>query len=61
MAVGRPSISISVSLRTLAQQAQAHYARAIQAQRDGNWAEYGDELRQVGEVLEQLQGMGSQN
>jgi uncharacterized protein len=29
-----------------------HYRRAMQAQRDNNWALYGDEMRQLGEVLE---------
>ena len=43
---------------TLAQQAQAHYSQAIQAQRNGNWTEYGEQIRQLGEVLEQLQGAG---
>ena len=51
----------SEGLRTLAQLAQAHYSRAIQAQRDGNWAEYGEEFRQLGEALEQLRGTESQN
>ena len=51
----------SEGLRTLTQQAQAHYSRAIQAQRDGNWAEYGEEFRQLGEALEQLRGTESQN
>ena len=51
----------SEGLRTLAQQAQAHYSRAIQAQRDGHWAEYGEEFRQLGEALEQLRGTESQN
>jgi hypothetical protein len=39
---------------TLAAQAKVHYDRAIQAQRDGDWARYGDELKQLGAVLEQL-------
>jgi uncharacterized membrane protein (UPF0182 family) len=28
-----------------------HYRRAMQAQRDGNWALYGDEIRRLGEAL----------
>ena len=51
----------SAALDTLAQRAQGHYSRALQAQRDGNWAEYGEEIRQLGEVLTQLQGTDSQN
>ena len=41
-------------LAALAAQAQAHYARALQAQRDGNWALYGEEIKQLGEVLEKM-------
>jgi len=39
----------------LAQQAQQHYAQALQAQRNGDWARYGDELERLGAVLDQLQ------
>jgi uncharacterized protein len=38
----------------LAAQAREHYTRAIQAQRDGNWALYGEEIKRLGEVLEKL-------
>jgi uncharacterized membrane protein (UPF0182 family) len=38
----------------LAEQARAHYQRALQAQRDGNWALYGEEIRKLGEVLERM-------
>ena len=39
----------------LAQQAQQHYAQALQAQRNGDWARYGDEIERLGAVLDQLQ------
>ena len=39
----------------LADQAQDHYTRAIQAQRDGNWALYGTEIQRLGEILQELQ------
>jgi uncharacterized membrane protein (UPF0182 family) len=39
---------------SLAEQARAHYARALQAQRDGNWALYGEEIKKLGEVLEKM-------
>jgi uncharacterized membrane protein (UPF0182 family) len=39
---------------TLAEQARTHYQRAMQAQRDGNWALYGEEIRKLGEVLERM-------
>ena len=38
----------------LAAQARAHYQRAIQAQRDGNWALYGEEIKRLGDVLEKM-------
>ena len=37
-----------------AQQASEHYRRALQAQRDGNWALYGQEIDRLGEVLDRL-------
>ena len=40
--------------QSLAEQARAHYARALQAQREGNWALYGDEIKKLGEVLERM-------
>jgi uncharacterized membrane protein (UPF0182 family) len=40
---------------TLAAEARAHYDRAIQAQRDGNWALYGEELKKLGEVLRRME------
>ena len=41
-------------LATLLQQARQHYQTAIQAQRDLDWARYGEEMRRLGEVLDQL-------
>jgi uncharacterized membrane protein (UPF0182 family) len=38
----------------LLRQAQAHYDRAIAAQRAGNWAEYGREIEQLGAALRAL-------
>ena len=42
----------------LAEQAQNHYAQALRAQRDGDWARYGEEIERLGEVLEEMQGSG---
>ena len=42
------------SAEPLAEQARAHYARALQAQRDGNWALYGEEIKKLGDVLEKM-------
>ncbi|HEU4690088.1 MAG TPA: UPF0182 family protein [Vicinamibacterales bacterium] len=39
---------------SLAAQARAHYDRAMQAQREGNWALYGEEIRKLGEVLARM-------
>jgi len=38
----------------LAAQARAHYERAMKAQREGNWALYGEEIKRLGEILEKL-------
>jgi uncharacterized membrane protein (UPF0182 family) len=40
--------------RTLAVQAKQHYERALQAQREGNWAQYGEEIKRLGSVIEQM-------
>jgi hypothetical protein len=39
---------------SLAAQAKQHYDRAIQAQRDGDWARYGEEIKRLGAVIEQM-------
>jgi uncharacterized membrane protein (UPF0182 family) len=44
------------STAALAAQARAHYDRAIAAQRAGDWAKYGEEVRQLGEVLNRMRG-----
>jgi uncharacterized membrane protein (UPF0182 family) len=40
--------------QALAAEALAHYEKAIAAQRDGNWALYGEELKKLGEVLKRM-------
>jgi uncharacterized membrane protein (UPF0182 family) len=42
------------ALAALAAQARGHYDRAVEAQRSGDWAKYGDEIRRLGEVLAQM-------
>lgn len=49
-----PEAPPSPSLQGLASQAKQHYDRAIQAQREGNWARYGEEINQLGAVLDQI-------
>jgi hypothetical protein len=39
---------------SLAAQARMHYQRALEAQREGNWALYGEEIKRLGEVLEKM-------
>jgi uncharacterized membrane protein (UPF0182 family) len=46
-----PATSTTASLTA---EAQAHYDRAMQAQRAGDWATYGDEIRLLGQTLERL-------
>ncbi len=48
--VEAPSTDVAV----LAEEARTHYQRALQAQRDGNWALYGEEIRKLGDVLERM-------
>ena len=38
----------------LAVRAKEHFDRALQAQREGNWALYGEEIKRLGEVLAQM-------
>jgi uncharacterized membrane protein (UPF0182 family) len=38
----------------LARQAREAYNRAVQAQRQGDWARYGEELRKLGTILDAL-------
>ena len=40
--------------QALAAEALAHYERALAAQREGNWALYGEEIKKLGEVLKKL-------
>jgi hypothetical protein len=50
-----PSKPAAGDIRTLAAEARDHYQRAIEAQRQGNWALYGDEIRKLGEVLQRME------
>jgi uncharacterized membrane protein (UPF0182 family) len=38
----------------LAEQAKQHYQRAVQAQREGDWARYGEEIKKLGAVIDQM-------
>lgn len=53
-AAAAPNPWASSSARTLVQQAETHYRRAMDAQRAGDWALYGEQIKRLGEVLTQL-------
>ena len=55
-AAGAPTAASGSSpeLQGLAAEARTHYERAIAAQREGNWAAYGEEIRKLGDVLERM-------
>jgi uncharacterized membrane protein (UPF0182 family) len=53
LALPSPAAATSISSE-LAAQARAHYERALEAQRQGNWSLYGDEIKKLGEVLQRL-------
>lgn len=38
----------------LAAEAREHYDRAIEAQRQGDWARYGEEIKKLGEVIDRM-------
>ena len=43
------------ALRTLATEARDPYQRALDAQRQGNWAAYGEEIKRLGDVLQRME------
>jgi uncharacterized protein len=49
-----PVESGAADIAALAAQARDHYQRALQAQREGNWALYGEEIRKLGDLLERI-------
>lgn len=60
--VSLPSVTTrsgaDVVLAEMISQAEQHYESALAAQREGNWARYGEEMRRVGELLRQLRERG---
>jgi uncharacterized protein len=53
-----PAIT-EAELRTLVAEARSRYDAALAAQRAGDWARYGEEIRKLGEVLGRLAGTGA--
>jgi uncharacterized membrane protein (UPF0182 family) len=49
-----PGESSGLSRGDFGQRAREHYDRALRAQREGNWALYGEEIRRLGEVLNEM-------
>ncbi|MBO0725398.1 MAG: UPF0182 family protein [Blastocatellia bacterium] len=50
-----PTASQTASPATkLSEQAKQLYDRAMQAQREGDWARYGEEIKRLGEVIDQM-------
>jgi len=54
--VPKPSVVVGTpqGVPALIDEADRRYRRAVEAQREGNWAAYGEEIRRLGEILEQL-------
>ncbi|HXC25619.1 MAG TPA: UPF0182 family protein [Gemmatimonadaceae bacterium] len=46
---------LSDGVSVLAREAREHYDRAVAAQRNGDWATYGTELQQLGDVLKRME------
>jgi uncharacterized membrane protein (UPF0182 family) len=57
-ALPQPELAIPAggdAMAAMALRAREHYDRAVQAQRAGDWAKYGEEIRLLGGVLEKMQ------
>jgi uncharacterized membrane protein (UPF0182 family) len=50
----QPAAPASGEHAALIAEARAHYDRAMKAQREGNWALYGEEIKKLGEVLQRM-------
>ena len=46
--------AVSAELRALLHEAQQRYQAALEAQRAGDWARYGEEIKRLGELLDRL-------
>jgi uncharacterized membrane protein (UPF0182 family) len=53
-----PGAGGKTEIRSLVQSAKEAYDRAVLAQRQGDWAKYGEELKRLGQVLEELKQAG---
>jgi hypothetical protein len=53
-APGPQPAAVAPDTQALIREANQHYERALQLQRQGDWAGYGDEIKKLGEVLNKL-------
>jgi uncharacterized protein len=53
-AIAAAAATTDSGVRVLAEEARRRYQAALQAQREIDWARYGEEMRRLGEVLERL-------
>jgi uncharacterized membrane protein (UPF0182 family) len=53
-AIAAAAATTDSGVRVLAGEARRRYQAALQAQRDIDWARYGEEMRRLGEVLERM-------
>jgi uncharacterized membrane protein (UPF0182 family) len=51
---GEPPATSQATAASLAEQAKQHYDRAVKAQREGDWARYGEEIKQLGAVIDKM-------
>jgi uncharacterized membrane protein (UPF0182 family) len=56
--VATGEVTTDSGFRVLAAEARRRYEAALQAQRDLDWASYGEEMRKLGELLERLRSGG---
>ena len=49
-----PAAKPEADAQSLAARARQQYDRALQAQREGDWTSYGEEIKQLGAVLERM-------
>ena len=48
------AVAVSAEMRGLLAEARQRYQAALEAQRAGDWARYGEEIKRLGEILERL-------
>jgi uncharacterized protein len=49
------TVATDTNIAALVDRAAGHYERALAAQKEGNWALYGEEIKRLGDVLAQLE------